>query len=225
MESFLLRNPSSLPINDVVLSVRDSEGKFDVILYDDVPSDLRDFSKHLAVRKMSVVFQNLCSECGRRLFGQQWLLQGIRRRETAVVREVVNGLCQPVAANWNRICRLTLDASITLADIKQTFGVVMEDSHSDAMLRKELLVIQEDSHQKGTEDWIEKRIQQFHCFLDLERAVGVGQVLLSVRTVLKLAGDFGNVVQMCESVSHLCLSDYSIADGCVSLVCRRGFPT
>lgn len=196
IESLLRKDSSSASINNVVAEFKDSDDKFIVILYEDVPRDLREFVQHFPARKESVVFLNLCYESARELSRDE---KGYHAPIS--IREVVTALCQPVSEQWTRISLMTLNASMPLADIKPTFGVLLGDCHDQ--LRNDLLVIHKEIVPKGNKEWIDERVQQLQCFFRIDKAVEAGHTFLRLRSVLHLTGSFDDVLQLCQNVSFL----------------------
>ena len=107
-----------------------------------------------------------------------------------------------VSKEWKSLCSKMIDGTISLADTEKVFSMFRADG--DSYRFKE---IWEELHKlggSGSEEWVDKRIEQFTCFTTIRKHVEAASVLLQVKEAYDIKGDFGDIERICSLVSvHL----------------------
>jgi hypothetical protein len=143
-----------------------------------------------------------CDSC---LFKCYWRKQGEdvrnhwqRTEQLGTLKDIVTSICIPVLSQWQNLCQIVYDGSISLSDVASTFSGLLRDRHR---LECELSCIDRCHAASGNKSWAKERATQIETFGKFTKFLNAAITVKQLSEVLRIARPM-------EELDSICCQDY-----------------
>lgn len=119
---------------------------------------------------------------------------------TATFWRAFQGLWKEVIQEWDALCAKMIDGSITLASAEKVFSLFKAEEGSYNFTEVEADMLKMSASTGGAVDWVDKRIKQFSCYMDIKKYVAAATALLDVKDAFAIQGNFDDIEKICSLV-------------------------
>lgn len=110
------------------------------------------------------------------------------------------GLWKDVIQEWDALCAKMIDGSITLASAEKVFSLFQAEAGSYNFTEMAADMRKMSASTSGASDWVDERIRQFSCYMDIKKYVAAATVLLAVKDAFAIRGNFDDIEKICSLV-------------------------
>lgn len=114
-------------------------------------------------------------------------------------------LWSEVRQEWDVLCTKMIDGSITLASVEKVFSLFKAEKGSYNFTEMQADMLKMSSGCGGNADWVDKRIKQFSCYMDIKKYVAAAIALLAVKKDFAIEGNFTDIEKICSLVRRCVL--------------------
>ena len=112
-------------------------------------------------------------------------------------------LWSDVRQEWEALCSKMIDGSITLASVEKVFGLFKAEEGSYNFT--EMATDMQKMSPSGPANWVDSRIKQFSCYMDIKKYVAAATALLQVKRAFAIDGNFADIEKICSLVRAVIL--------------------
>ncbi|KAK7107714.1 hypothetical protein V1264_015588 [Littorina saxatilis] len=147
---------------------------------DTVLASLPDFEQKIK----SLIFRKILARAGERM-----------DLSTVEFWRAFQALWSDVMQEWQVLCQKMIDGSITLVSAERVFGLFKAagETYNFTEMAEDLLKM----GTAGTSDWVDQRIRQFSCYMDIKKHVAAANALLGVKQAYEIEGNFEDIEKIC----------------------------
>lgn len=107
------------------------------------------------------------------------------------------GLWKDVIQEWDVLCTKLIDGSITLASAEKVFSLFKAEEGWYNFTEMEADMLKMSASTGGAIDWVDERIKQFSCYMDIKKYVAAATALLAVKDAFAIRGNFDDIEKIC----------------------------